>query len=72
MTAEALDGVDLAAVTQKVHRARRARRFGTHLRGARVICLDIADDYTFIDLALVALPEPRTAPHLHRLGAARP
>lgn len=73
LTAEALEGVDLVLVMERAHRARLRRRFGAHLRAARVVCLDIPDDYAFMDPALVALLEERAGPHLARLaGGARP
>ena len=67
MTAEALVGVDLVVVMERAHRTRLQRRFGEHLRSARVVCLDIADDYDFMDPALVARLEKRAGPHLERL-----
>ncbi|MDB5439172.1 MAG: phosphotyrosine protein phosphatase, partial [Caulobacteraceae bacterium] len=41
------------------HRTRLTRRFGAHLRHARVICLDIPDNYGFMDVELVRLLEAR-------------
>jgi predicted protein tyrosine phosphatase len=41
------------------NRTRLTRRFGAHLRHARVVCLDIPDDYEFMDAALVRLLETR-------------
>ncbi len=73
LTAEALEGVDLVLVMERAHRARLQRRFGAHLGAARVACLDIPDDYAFLDPALVALLEARAGPHLARLtGGVRP
>ena len=75
LDAEALDGVDLVVVMERAHRAQLRRRFGPRLRRARVVCLDIPDDYPFMDPALVALLEARAGPHLARLtggGAPAP
>ena len=73
LTAEALEGVDLVVVMERAHGARLKRRFGPSLRDLRVVCLDIPDDFAFMDPALVALLEARAEPHLRRLtGAARP
>ena len=73
LTIEALDGVHLVVVMERAHRARLQRRFGAHLRSARVVCLDIPDDFAFMDPALVALLETRAGPHLERLtGASHP
>ena len=67
VTAETLAGVDLVLVMERAHRSRLQRRFGEHLRQARVVCLDIPDDYPFMDPGLVALLEERAGPHLRRL-----
>ena len=72
LTAEALEDVDLVVVMERAHRARLQRRFGTHLRSARVVCLDIPDDYAFVEQALVTLLEERAGPHLARLTGGSP
>ena len=55
---------DLIVVMEKQHRSKVQRRFRASLRGARIICLDIPDDYAFMDPALVALLQTRLARHL--------
>ena len=42
----------------------QTERFGARLRGKRVVCLDIPDDYVFLQPELVALLEKRVGPHL--------
>jgi predicted protein tyrosine phosphatase len=49
---------------ERAHRAKLQRRFGPHLKGKRVICLDIPDDYEFMQPELVALLETRVGRHL--------
>lgn len=49
---------------ERAHRAKLQRRFGGRLKGKRVICLDIPDDYAFMQPELVALLEKRVGPHL--------
>jgi len=39
---------------ERSHRARLSRRFRKHLNGKRVVCLDIPDDYSFMQPELVA------------------
>jgi predicted protein tyrosine phosphatase len=46
------------------HRALLRRRFGPHLRHARIACLDIRDDYEFMYEGLLRLLEARMTPHL--------
>ena len=64
MTAELAEWADVIFVMEKVHRTRLQRRFGRHLKRARVVCLDIADDYGFMDEALVRLLKERVGAHL--------
>lgn len=53
LSPEQLEWVDLIFVMERAHQARLSRRFGAHLRGKRVICLGIPDNYAFMDAALV-------------------
>lgn len=64
VTPELLAWADVVFVMEAVHRRRLAQRFGPSLRGKRVVCLDIRDDYDFMDPALVALLRARVPPHL--------
>lgn len=50
---------DMIFVMEKKHVRRLADKFGAQLRNKRVICLDIADDYTFMDEDLIAVLEAR-------------
>jgi predicted protein tyrosine phosphatase len=67
VTPEALEWADIVFVMEKAHRNKLSKRFRRHLGGARVVCLNIPDDYEFMDPALVRLLEARVPPHL-RLG----
>ena len=49
---------------EKVHRAKLQRKFRTSLKKARVICLDIPDDYEFMDPELIRLLEVRVSRYL--------
>lgn len=55
---------ELIVVMEKSHRAKLTRRRRPHLRHARIVCLDIPDDYGFMDPRLVALLTARAGPHL--------
>jgi predicted protein tyrosine phosphatase len=46
---------------EKRHRTALQRRFRAHLGRAHVVCLDIPDDYGFMDPALAALLKARVA-----------
>jgi len=66
LTGEMVEAADLIFVMESAHRTRLARRFRRHLKSARVICLDIPDDYAFMDPGLIALLQARVTPHLPR------
>lgn len=63
-TPELLEWADVVFVMEKAHKAKLSRRFGRHLRSARVVCLDIPDRYGFMDPALVDLLRARAGRHL--------
>jgi predicted protein tyrosine phosphatase len=50
---ELIAWADLIFVMEAAHRRKLAAKFRAHLGGKRVICLDIPDDYGFMDPALV-------------------
>lgn len=64
VTPELLAWADVVFVMERVHRSRLSQRFGAHLRGKRVVCLDIPDDFDYLDPQLVALLEARVPRHL--------
>lgn len=61
---ELLAWADLVFVMERTHRAKLSARFKAHLANKRVICLDIPDDYDFMEPALVALLNDRVHRHL--------
>ena len=61
---ELLAWADLVFVMERTHRAKLSARFKAHLANKRVICLDIPDDYDFMEPALVALLNDRVRRHL--------
>ena len=68
VTPDHLDWADIIFVMERAHRAKLQRRFGPHLKGKRVICLDIPDDYAFMQPELVALLEKKVTPFLRSTG----
>lgn len=40
---------------ERVHRNKLSKKFRRHLSGKKIICLDIPDDYEFMDPELVRL-----------------
>lgn len=55
VTPELLEWAEIIFVMEKAHRSKLSTRFRNHLRNARVICLDIPDNYDFMDPALIHL-----------------
>lgn len=65
-----VDCADIIFVMETAQRTKLKRRFGAHLKRARVICLDIPDDYAFMDANLIALLHTRMASFLPRTLSA--
>ena len=55
---------DIFFVMEKAHRAKLLKKFKASLKNARVICLDIPDDYEFMDPVLIRLLETRVSRYL--------
>ena len=64
ISAELLEWADLIVVMERTHRNKIQKRFRRALNGKRIICLDIPDEYEFMDPHLVRLLENRMAHHL--------
>ena len=59
LSRELVEWADLIVAMEKTHRAKIQKRFRAALAGKRVVCLDIPDDYAFMDPELVRLLENR-------------
>ena len=59
-----VEAADIIFVMEKAHRTKLRARFKPWLKRARVICLDIPDDYAFMDPVLVALLQRKVTPFL--------
>jgi predicted protein tyrosine phosphatase len=64
LCAEQLEWADVVFVMEKAHRSKLSKRFKRHLNGKRVICLDIPDEYDFMQPELVRLLEAKAGPFL--------
>jgi predicted protein tyrosine phosphatase len=62
-----LDWADVVFIMDDEQRRALERMFPGDPALARVVCLDIRDDYHFLDPELVSLLRARTAPHFARL-----
>jgi predicted protein tyrosine phosphatase len=59
MTPEQIDWADIIFVMEKTHRNKVSKKFRKHLNGKRVVCLDIPDDYDYMQPELVKLLEAK-------------
>ena len=65
LSAEHIAWADVIAVMEKTQMSRLKRQFGALVGGKRVVCLDVRDEYEFMQPELVALLRQRFS----RLGA---
>jgi predicted protein tyrosine phosphatase len=70
LSSEQIEWADIIFVMEKAHRSKLARNFRPHLNGKRVICLDIPDDYGFMDPTLVRILETKAGRFLRHLKPA--
>jgi predicted protein tyrosine phosphatase len=66
VTPEQLQWADVIFVMERAHRNKLSKRFRAHLKSKRIICLDIPDEYEFMDPGLVRLLEVKVGPFFQR------
>lgn len=64
LSADHIEWADIVFVMEKQHRARIAKRFRKSLGAKRIVCLDIPDDYGFMQPELVELLERKAGAYL--------
>lgn len=64
LSAEQLQWAELIFVMERVHQRRLQQRFAPWLKGKRVICLGIADDYQYMQPELVELLQRKVGGYL--------
>ena len=64
LTSELIRWADMIFVMEKTHRNKLQTRYRAALKDARIICLDIPDDYEFMDEALVGILRARMSRYL--------
>jgi predicted protein tyrosine phosphatase len=67
---------DIIFVMEKRHRALLTKRFGSRLRGKKIVCLDIPDKYQYMDPLLVSrlrvvVPKHIPADYSRHFGGAK-
>jgi predicted protein tyrosine phosphatase len=62
-----LQWADLIFVMERTHRSKLSSKFKSHLGKARVVCLEIPDEYEFMDPDLVRLLKAKVPRYLPSL-----
>jgi len=66
VSSDLLEWADVIFVMERAHQNKLSRKFKAHLKAKRVICLDIPDEFDFMDPALVRLLEAKAGPFFSR------
>ncbi|MFZ6648232.1 low molecular weight protein tyrosine phosphatase family protein [Undibacterium sp. TJN25] len=59
LSGDQLEWATLIVVMEEAHRRKLNRQFGRHLKGEKIVCLGIPDNYTFMQPELITLLESR-------------
>ena len=65
---ELLEWADVIFVMEKTHRIKLQKKFRPFMKDQRVICLNIPDEYDFMEPTLVALLQARVGPYLRTIS----
>ena len=61
VTSELVEWADIVFVMEKAHRNKLSSKFKASLLNKRVVCLDIPDDYEYMDPVLVRLLQSKVS-----------
>lgn len=61
LSVEQLEWATIIFVMEKAHRSRLSAKFKKHLNGKKIICLDIPDEYEYMQPELVELLEAKVS-----------
>ncbi len=61
LSSEQLAWATLIFVMEKAHRSKLSKKFRPYLNGKRIICLDIPDEYDYMDPSLIDLLNAKVA-----------
>jgi predicted protein tyrosine phosphatase len=64
LSSDQLAWADLILVMENAHRRKLQRNYARHLKGKKIVSLDIPDDYEYMEPELVRLLEQRAGPLL--------
>jgi len=66
VTPELLQWADVIFVMERSHRNKLSKIFRAHLNSKRIVCLDIPDEFEFMDPVLVRMLEAKVGPFFQR------
>jgi predicted protein tyrosine phosphatase len=66
VSSDLLEWADVIFVMERAHRNKLSKKFKPHLKSKRIICLDIPDEFEFMDPVLVRLLEAKAGPLFQR------
>jgi predicted protein tyrosine phosphatase len=64
LTPEQVAWADVVFVMEKTHRNKLSKGFRAQLKGKKIVCLNIPDEYEYMDAGLIRLLKARVPPHL--------
>ena len=64
LTSEAIEWADIIFVMEKTHQSKLSKKFQPWLQNKRVVCLNIPDEYEYMETALVKLLKRKVIPLL--------
>jgi predicted protein tyrosine phosphatase len=64
LSSDLVKWADVIVVMERTHRNKLQTRFRSDLNGKHIVCLDMPDDYDFMDPGLVRLLQARMSRHL--------
>lgn len=65
ISGDLIEWADIIFVMEKSHRNKVSKKFKNLLKGKRMMCLDIPDEYERMDPILIRLLESRVLRHIH-------
>jgi predicted protein tyrosine phosphatase len=71
LTPEQVAWADVVFVMERTHRNKLSKRFRAELKGKRVVCLTIPDEYEYMDAGLIRLLKALVPPHLPAVFSGR-
>ncbi len=66
LSGEQVEWATMIFVMEKAHRNKLSKKFKTHLNGKKVICLNIPDEYEFMQPELIKLLEAKVGAFLRK------